>query len=69
MAPHYESTPQKDNVAGAIKWHAQFPPDQLVPETIVMLQKGQKVEESELRLENGQPWYEVRKWNGLECKA
>lgn len=66
MVPHYESTPQKDNVAGAIKWHAQFPPDQLVPETIVMFQKGQKVEESELRLENGQPWYEVRKWNGLE---
>ena len=56
---------KKDNVAGAMKWHSQFPPDQFIPVTIVMFQKGRKVEESELRLENGQPWYEVRKLNGL----
>lgn len=59
MASHYEPTPQKENVAAAISWHSQFPPDELVPQTTVMFQKARKIEESEFRHEDGQPWEEA----------
>lgn len=59
MSSHYESTPQKENVAAAINWHSQFPREQLVPYENVMFQKGKKIDESEFRSEDGQPWEEV----------
>lgn len=59
MSSHYESTPQKDNVAAAINWHSRFPPDEIVPHETVMFQKGRKIEESEFRWEDGQPWEEA----------
>ena len=59
MTAHYEPTPQKENIAAAINWHSQFDPDELVPATTVMFQKGRKIEKSEFRWEDDQPWEEV----------
>lgn len=49
MASHYKSTPQKDNVAAAINWYSQFPPDEIVPQTTAIFKKGRSIEESESR--------------------
>lgn len=51
----------KDNIAAAINWHATFAPDDMVPADLVIFQNGKKIEESELRLEDGEIWEEVSK--------
>lgn len=62
MAPFYESlSPEKENIAAAINWHAQFPADQMAPAALTFFQKGEKVDQSQLSLEFGQPWIEVSK--------
>ena len=60
MAPFYENTPHKENIAAAIDWHAQFDADELVPMDIVLFQNGKQIEEVDVRLEDGTPWEEVR---------
>lgn len=55
MVPFYKSTAQKDNIAAAKDWHSQFASDEMVPADLVIFQKGIKIEESDLRLEDGQP--------------
>lgn len=49
----------KDNVTATRKWHAQFAPDEIVSDDLVMFQQGRSIEEKEFRIENGQPWEEV----------
>jgi hypothetical protein len=61
MAPFYESSPEKENIAAAINWHAQFPADEMAPAALTFIQKGEKVNRSQLSLEYGQPWIEVSK--------
>ncbi|KAL1861160.1 hypothetical protein Plec18170_001675 [Paecilomyces lecythidis] len=41
----YEKTEQEANVRAAKAWHAQFPPDQIVPEETICFQNGRKVDE------------------------
>lgn len=59
VAPFYESTYQKENIAAAIHWHSQFGPYEICPEGLVFFRKGRMIEESEVRLEDGIPWPEV----------
>lgn len=62
MAPFYQGTPQRDNIAAAIDWHTQFDPDEIVPADTVIFQRGRRVEESDVR-PGEPPWEEVSKLN------
>lgn len=59
MSVHYEKTDQRDNIRAAKAWHAQFPPDQIVPEETIYFVNGQKVDESEVDDHEGWVWEEV----------
>ena len=61
IAPFYKGTPQEKNIAAAIAWHATFPANEIVPEECPYFQNGEKVEESDIRFEDGLPWQEVSK--------
>lgn len=61
IAPFYESTVQRENIAAAMDWHAKFDPDEVVPADTVCFQGGRKVEKADVRLEEGLPWEEVSK--------
>ncbi|KAJ9364498.1 hypothetical protein DTO280E4_1744 [Paecilomyces variotii] len=58
MSVHYEKTDQRDNIKAAKAWHAQFPPDQIVPEETIYFVNGQKVDESEVDDHEGWVWEE-----------
>ncbi|KAL1882448.1 hypothetical protein Plec18167_002864 [Paecilomyces lecythidis] len=45
LLAHYDKTEQAANVRAAKAWHAQFPPDQIVPEETICFQNGRKVDE------------------------
>jgi hypothetical protein len=67
LSSHYEKTLQKDNIVAAKNWHAQFPPDEVVPNQVVWFQDGQKVDGSEIPEGEGMVWCEVGVSSPLLC--
>ena len=61
IAPFYKGTPHQENIVAAIAWHATFSPNETAPGELTFFQNGRKVEESQMRFEDGQPWVEVGK--------
>ena len=58
IAPFYKGSHQQANIAAAINWHAQFYPAEIVPADLVIFQRGQKVDKSDMRPGEA-PWEEV----------
>jgi hypothetical protein len=67
LSVHYEKTLQKDNIVAAKNWHAQFPPDKIVPNQVVWFLGGQKVEGSEIPQGEGMVWVEVGDVRLIPC--
>lgn len=59
LSKHYEKTAQKENIRAARLYHAQFPPDEVVPEKLIFFQDGKQVEETEIKVDGGVVWDEV----------
>ncbi|GAD98266.1 hypothetical protein PVAR5_6957 [Paecilomyces variotii No. 5] len=59
---HYDKTEQRDNIRAAKAWHAQFPPDQIVPEETICFVNGRRVDESEVDNHEGWVWEEGVVW-------
>ncbi|QKX56908.1 uncharacterized protein TRUGW13939_04016 [Talaromyces rugulosus] len=58
LSRHYFKTMQRENIKGAIAYHAGFPPDEVMPDESVCFQ-GVKIVEvpvSEIDPEKGPPW-------------
>lgn len=57
MAPFYQDTPQRDNIAAAIDL-PRLEPDDMNPADLVIFQREKKVEQSDVR-PGESPWEEV----------
>ncbi|KAJ9251186.1 hypothetical protein DTO207G8_5537 [Paecilomyces variotii] len=58
LSKDYEKTAQKENIRAARLYHAQFPPDEVVPEKLIFFQDGKQVEETEIKVDGGVVWDE-----------
>lgn len=61
LSQHYNQTSQSENIAAAKEWHGKFPPNETIPDDIVIFQDGKVVKMSELQPEGGPIWEEVSK--------